>query len=121
NLGPWKYLALLGAFIVFLLSIVAPFGVLLLNSFRGSMGLPLGPGNFVGWQNYQTILSDRTIINAFSNSFVASTLGTVIAVFIAVIASWLVYKTRLKYRGAIVPLMLSPLAFPGAVFAIGLI
>lgn len=121
DLGGLKLVAMLFAAIVFVLSIVAPFGVLLLNSFRGSMGLPLGPENFVGWENYRTILSDSMIVDAFRNSIVAAIAGTSIAVVVALVASWLVHKTNLRRRGFIVPLMLSPLAFPGAVFAIGLI
>lgn len=115
---PW---AALFGLAVFTVSIVLPFGVLLLTSFRQALGRPLTLSNITLTRNYKEVFSQPTIVTALVNSFVLAIAATVIAMAVAVAASWLRLRTRARGNGAIGPIMLAPLAFPGAVFAIGLI
>jgi iron(III) transport system permease protein len=121
ELGKLKPLAMLFSLGVFVISIVLPFGVLLATSMRGAIGLPLGGDNFVLTDNYRSVFSDPKVIDALTNSLLLALGGTAIAIAIAVIAAWLVHRTKARSNGVIAPMMAAPLAFPGAVLGIGII
>ncbi len=120
-LGLAKPFALLFAVTVFVVSLVLPFGILFLTSFRRALGLPLERGNLVLLENYQRVFQAPEIAMAFRNSFVLAGGAVVLAVAVALLASWLVQRTTARSNAVIGPVMTSSLAFPGAVLGIGLI
>ncbi len=120
-LGRARLPAALFATAVFVVTLVLPFGILALTSFRRAIGLPLGPDNLVLFDNYQRVLDNPQIVEAFANSFLLSVGAVLIGLALALLASWLVQRTRGRSNAVIAPVMLSPLAFPGAVFGIGMI
>lgn len=121
RLGLWKWVACSFSGVVVLLSIVLPFGVLLVTSTRRAVGLPLGPDNFAPLDNYRQALSQPQIVSAFTNSVGLALAATVSALLVSVVAAWLRHRTVARTNSTIPAVMASPLAFPGAVFAIGLI
>lgn len=121
QLGVWKAPALLFASAVLMLSLVLPFGVLLLTSFRKAVGRPLGWDNFSLTDNYVRVFSQPGILAAFVNSIVLALVATLAATAVAILAAWLKHRTTGRSNGLIPPVMASPLAFPGAIFAIGVI
>ncbi|TFV61943.1 iron ABC transporter permease [Geodermatophilus sp. DF01-2] len=106
---------------VVLLSIVLPFGVLLVTSFREALGRPLGWDNFTLTGNYEQVFGRPLITAAMRNSFALAVAGTVLALAVALLAAWLAHRTRARSNALIAPVMAAPLAFPGAVLGIGLI
>jgi iron(III) transport system permease protein len=121
RLGPWRWPAWLFGVVVMLVSVVLPFGVLLLTSFRKAIGLPLGPGNLVLFDNYRALLHQPEILESFWNSLWISLVATVASIAVAVLAVWLLEGGRWRLRGLIQPSMLAPLAFPGAILGIAMI
>jgi iron(III) transport system permease protein len=121
RLGPWRWPAWLFGVVVMLVSVVLPFGVLLLTSFRKAIGLPLGPGNLVLFDNYRALLHQPEILESFWNSLWISLVATVASIAVAVLAVWLLERGRSRLRGLIQPSMLAPLAFPGAILGIAMI
>ncbi|MEQ3554260.1 iron ABC transporter permease [Pseudonocardia nematodicida] len=121
RLGALRPLAVGVCATVVLFSIVLPFGILLVTSTRRAIGLPLGPDNFVPVQNYATTFAQPRVAVALGNSLVLALAGTAIALVIAVVASWLVTRTRARSNAVITPVMAAPLAFPGAILGIGII
>ncbi|WP_346619458.1 iron ABC transporter permease [Blastococcus montanus] len=121
HLGGARFLALGFCSLVVLLSLVLPFGVLLVTSFREALGRPLGWDNFTLTGNYEAVFSRPLIAAAMGNSFVLALGGTVLALAVALLASWLVHRTKARSNAAIIGAMAAPLAFPGAVLGIGLI
>ena len=106
---------------IFVVSIVLPFGVLVLTSFRKAIGLPLTLENMVLWDNYAALWEQESILRAFFNSLWIALGATILSLFIAFLAAWLVERTTWKGRRAVQPMMLAPLAFPGAILGIAMI
>jgi iron(III) transport system permease protein len=120
-LGIWRLPAFLFGAALLLLSIVLPFGVLLLTSFRKAIGLPLSTDNFVLLDNYRALVEHPEILRSFVNSLVIALLATVAAIAIALLGAWLAQRSTLRARGSISPIMLAPLAFPGAILGIAMV
>ncbi|MGY2082171.1 ABC transporter permease [Blastococcus sp. SYSU DS0539] len=121
HLGGASFLALGFCSLVVVLSLVLPFGVLLVTSFRKALGRPLGWDNFTLTGNYEEVFGRPLIAAAMGNSFILALGGTVLALAVALLASWLVHRTKARSNAVIVGAMAAPLAFPGAVLGIGLI
>jgi iron(III) transport system permease protein len=115
----WAFFA--GGLAVFVISVILPFGVLVLTSFRKAIGLPLAWENFVLWENYAALLEQESILRSFFNSLWIAVGATVASLFVAFLAGWLLERTNWKGRFGIQPLMLAPLAFPGAILGIAMI
>lgn len=121
RLGMWRWPAWLFGVAVVMVSVVLPFGVLLLTSFRKAIGLPLSLGNLVLFDNYRALLDQPEILESFWNSLWISLVATLASIVVAVLAVWLLERGRSRLRGVIQPSMLAPLAFPGAILGIAMI
>jgi iron(III) transport system permease protein len=121
RLGRWRPVALLFVAGVIVFSLVLPFGVLLLTSFRRALGLPLGPDNFTLSDNYQRVFDQPQITQAFTNSGVLAFAAVAFGIVFAFLAAWLVQRHRNRANAVVPASMLAPLAFPGAVIGIALI
>lgn len=121
KLGWRKVPALALCFGIFTVTLVLPFGILALTSFRRAIGRPLSATNLVFADNYLSVLNNPQIVAAFRNSLALAVTGTLAAVLLALLAVWLLHRTRSRWNRILAPVMLAPLAFPGAVLAIGLI
>lgn len=121
DLGRWRWPMWLFSMGVFVTSIVLPFGVLILTSFRRAVGEPLSRDNLVLWDNYRALLEQDTILRSFVNSIWIALAASIGAMVLAYLAVWL--RTRAGWGGARVvqPLMLAPLAFPGAILGIAML
>lgn len=121
RLGPWRWAAWSFGVSVMLVSVVLPFGVLLLTSFRRAIGLPLTPDNLVLTENYRALFEEPEILVSFANSLWIALVATVASIAVAVLAVWLLERGRTRLGRFIQPAMLAPLAFPGAVLGIAMI
>ena len=121
HLGVWRWVAWSFGFVVLLFSIVLPFGVLLLTSFRKAVGLPLTWDNLVLFDNYRALVERPAILESFWNSLWIALVATVASIAVAVLAVWLLERSRTRLRPAIQPFMLAPLAFPGAILGIAMV
>lgn len=121
DLGRWRWPACLLGSGVMLLSVVLPFGVLLLTSFRKAIGLPLTWENLVFTANYRALFEQPEIMLSFWNSLWIALVATFASIVVAVLAVWLVERSRSRVRPFIQPSMLAPLAFPGAVLGIAMV
>lgn len=121
RLGAWRWVAWLFGAVVLLFSIVLPFGVLLLTSFRKAVGLPLTWDNMVLFDNYRALVERPAILESFWNSLWIALVATVASIAVAVLAVWLLERSRTRLRPLIQPFMLAPLAFPGAILGIAMV
>lgn len=121
RLGGWRAPATAFCFGVLVVSLVLPFGMLVLISFKRAMGLPLAWDNLVLAENYLRVLDQDQVIEAFRNSFLLAFLAVTFGIAFSLLAAWLVQRNRSRVNPAIAPVMTSPLAFPGAVIGIALI
>lgn len=120
-LGKHRWTAGAFAAVVVTFSILLPYGVLVLTSFRRAIGAPLTWDNLNFTENYMRLLEQPAVIKAFRNSIVLSVSAVVLSIVLGILAAWLVQRTRAPSNSLIAPTMLSPLAFPGAVLGIALI
>lgn len=121
ELGPWRIPAFLAGVTVFTISIVLPFGVLVLTSFRKAIGLPLTWENMVLWDNYAKVFEQDSIMRSFFNSLWIALAATILSLVIAFLAAWILERTSWRGRATIQPMMFAPLAFPGAILGIAMI
>lgn len=121
RLGRGRIPAVAFCSLVLILTLVAPFGILVATSFRQALGRPFGADNFTLTGNYAEVFGQPLIAAALGSSLLLAVAATVIAVAVAVIASWLSQRTRARSNAFITPAMAAPLAFPGAILGIGLI
>lgn len=121
RLGAWRWPAWGFGCGVMTVSVVLPFGVLLLTSFRKAIGLPLAPENMVLGDNYLALLDQPEILVSFWNSLWIALVATIASLLVAVLAAWLLERSRSRLRALIQPSMLAPLAFPGAVLGIAMV
>lgn len=120
-LGRYRWVGGAFAAAVVTLSIVLPYGVLVLTSFRKAIGAPLTWANLDFTANYVRLLEQPSVIKAFRNSIVLSVGAVVVSIMLGVLAAWMLQRTRARSNTLVAPTMLSPLAFPGAVLGIALI
>lgn len=119
RLGKWQPLAWLFVGAVIVVSLVLPFGVLILTGFRKAIGLPLSFDNLVFTDNYRTVLGQPQVVSSFFNSLVLAFVAVVIATVLSLLAAWL--TERGGYRRLIPAVMSAPLAFPGAMLGVAAI
>lgn len=121
RLGAWRWAAFAAAVLVIFLSLGLPYGILLLTSFRETIGVPLTLDNMVLFENYRPLLEQPRIFESFVNSLSLALLGTVASILVAIIAVWTMERSRSRVRSLVQPSMLAPLAFPGAILGIAMI
>lgn len=119
-LGRWKWAAL--AFVFFYLSIevFVPFSVLLWASLLPYLQLPsaeaLSSLTFKHYIELPTHVGPRPFINTLILMFTVPTL----TMFLSVLVSWIVIRTRVSFRGFLDTLVFIPHAVPGILMAVGL-
>ncbi|HYQ97263.1 MAG TPA: iron ABC transporter permease [Candidatus Nitrosocosmicus sp.] len=119
-LGRWKWAAL--AFVFFYLSIevFVPFSVLLWASRLPYLQLPSAEARssltFKHYIELPTHVGPRPFINTLILMFAVPTL----TMFLSVLVSWIVIRTRVSFRGFLDTLVFIPHAVPGILMAVGL-
>lgn len=121
RLGWSRWVGFAGCMGILVVSLVMPFGTLLVTGFRRSLGLPLGRDNFVLFRNYLRLFRLPEVSTAFWHSFLLAVGAVVASSAFALLAAWLVQRDRSMIRPLVQPTMLSPLAFPGALMGIALV
>src|SRR5262245_4841354 len=119
-LGPWRWVVLGFAVVVFLVSIVAPYSTLLAVSFSKSWGLEFWKNLTLA--NYKFILFEYNVTQrAILNSRMLASLAASIAVLLGAVIGWIDLRTRAPGRKLLDYASLIPLGLPGIVMAVALI
>lgn len=121
QLGRWRLVALGGCLAVLVFSLVLPFGVLVLTSFRKAIGVPLSWDNFVLFDNYAALIERPELLMSLVHSLILAAVAVIGAVLVSLLAAWLIERTRARSNRLIEPVMLTPLALPGAVLGIAMV
>ncbi|MBI2935047.1 MAG: iron ABC transporter permease [Chloroflexi bacterium] len=122
KLGPYK---LLGAgFLVFYVLVVAavPLSVLLWNSIIPSSMLPSGEAiSQLTLQNFRLLFNMPRVLLAFRNTFIIGLVASAGCVALALVASWILVRTRIKGRWLLDVFSFVPLTIPGITLGVALI
>jgi len=121
RLGKWRYLTLAINILYLLLSILLPYGILLLVSFLNFWSGDIS-AELLTLNNYhQVLLEDEAIIRAIRNSLFVSIAGGFLCLLMTMLVSYLIIRTRIKGRGFFDYLTMLPVGIPGMVIAVGLL
>ncbi len=121
DLGPWRWAA--AAFIWLMVVIEGlPAAYMVLASFLKSLGI----GRVSLWQNftdanYRQLAAFPGIAFSMFNSFIIALISASGAVVLAVIASWLMARARVRGRRVLDVLISLPLVFPGVVMGLAML
>lgn len=117
----WRIPASMACLGVFVIGLALPYGALVFVTFEKAVGAPLSASNFHWPSSYVNIWHNSSVMNGFIHSFGLALATVVFGVIVALLAAWLVNRTKLRLRSIVAPTMLVPLALPGAVLGVALI
>ena len=123
KLGKWKWGGFAFCFGAVLVSFILPIAILVLVSLVPSYTVAPGYNTFGVFtlNNYVKAFHTALFWTATANSFELSIGTGVVATLIATVMGYVLIKGRTRFSGLFQYLSLLPLAFPGVVYAIGLI
>jgi len=123
KLGKWKWGGFAFCFGAVLVSFILPIAILVLVSLVPSYTVAPGYNTFGVFtlNNYVKAFHTALFWTATTNSFELSIGTGVVATLIATVMGYVLIKGRTRFSGLFQYLSLLPLAFPGVVYAIGLI
>ena len=114
----WLLMGISWSYIV--LAVILPLAALLLTSFQKFATVILSDSVFT-LANYQTALSTGTLGQAFVNSLILGLSVATIGVPVIGVLTWIIYRSRLRGRGAIEYVVMFPQAVPRLIFGLGLL
>ncbi|MEX1030298.1 MAG: iron ABC transporter permease [Paenibacillaceae bacterium] len=121
DLGKWRYATAGISLVYFFVVMFLPFLVLLWTSLQPYYRAPsLSALETLTLKNYDYVFSYPAIGRAFFNSFSLAILAATIVMIITAVTSWIIIKTRIRWRYMLDNLVSLPLVFPGIVFGLAL-
>jgi iron(III) transport system permease protein len=122
DLGPWRYVTLASACLIFFTALILPVLVLLWSSFIPYYGIPsrelLGR---LTWNNYLYILNYPLAAVAFKNSLYLSIGSATLTMLLTSAIAWITVRTRIRGRGVLESVTFLPITIPGIVLGVSLI
>ena len=122
DLGPWRYVTLASACVIFFTALALPLIVLLWSSFIPYYGIPSREllEKFT-WDNYKYILNYPLAKVAFKNSFYLSIGSATLTMLLTSVISWITVRTRIRGRVLLESVAFLPITIPGIVLGVSLI
>jgi len=115
---PWAALLVLGYFV---LAVALPILILLYSSLLQTYEQPsISALGDLTLDNYRTLFEDSGIVNSFQNTVIVAVCAATAAMFLSLVASWVVVRTKSAGRRVLDALAFSPLVIPGLVFGVAL-
>jgi iron(III) transport system permease protein len=122
GLGRWRYPALIPFVLYFLLTVGAPFFVLLWTSFVPFYAPPSAEMlQQLTLKNYQNVIDEPNFLNSVFNTLLLTVSAGVATMAIALLVSWVVIRTRHPARFILDGMTFLSFAIPGVVVAVALI
>jgi iron(III) transport system permease protein len=122
SLGRWRYAAL-GIFVAyFLLTVAAPFAILLWASLLPSYRVPsMQFLSLVTLRNYAEVFSQPHIFSVIWNTLWLMALSATATMVLAFVVSWVIVRTQVRGRAFLDTFLFLPHAIPGIVVALALV
>jgi iron(III) transport system permease protein len=122
SLGGWRYAAL-GIFVVyFLLTVAAPFAILLWASLLPSYRVPsMQFLSLVSLRNYAEVFSQPHIFSVIWNTLSLMAISATATMVLAFVVSWVIVRTQVRGRAFLDTFLFLPHAIPGIVVALALV
>ncbi len=122
DLGPWRYVTLASACLIFFIALILPLCVLLWSSLIPYYGVPskelLAKLTLA---NYNYILNYPLAWVAFKNSFYLSIGSASLTMLLTSVIAWITVRTKMRGRGVLESVTFLPITIPGIVLGVSLI
>jgi iron(III) transport system permease protein len=122
SIGKWRYAAL-GLFVLyFLLTVVAPFAILVWASLLPTYRAPSFEAlSFVSSANYREAFARPQLLSVACNTLILMAIAATATMALALFVSWIVVRTKLRGRSLLDGIMFLPHSIPGIVIALAMI
>jgi iron(III) transport system permease protein len=122
DLGPWRYVTLASACVIFFTAVIMPILVLLWSSFIPYYGVPSREllEKFT-WANYQYILNYPLAKVAFKNSFYLSVGSATLTMLLTSVIAWITVRSKVRGKALLESVTFLPITIPGIVLGVSLI
>jgi iron(III) transport system permease protein len=122
RLGAWRWPALAGVAVYFVLAVVAPFAVLLWTSLLPYQARATAEAlKLVSLANHAELFANPRLLLAVQNSAVAALVAATVVAALSALISWVVIRTKSPGRRWLDTLAFLPIAIPGVMISVGLI
>jgi iron(III) transport system permease protein len=122
RLGRWRWAALGGVGVYFLLAVVLPVGMLLWTSLMPFQARPSWANlSLVTLENHMDFLASPRVFEAVANTALVAVLAATLVAFIATLAAWTTIRLRAPASGVLDTLAFLPIAIPGVMMGVALI
>lgn len=122
DLGRWRWLALAGFAVFFLVAVALPLLMLLWASFLPSYESPsMAALHHLSLTNYSQIAHRPGLVAALRNSLITSISAGLIVTALSAIVAYLTVKTKIRGRGILDALATVPIAVPSVVMGVGIL
>jgi iron(III) transport system permease protein len=122
SLGRWRHAALAMFVVYFLLTVLAPFAILLWASLLPSYRLPsMEALALLSLRNFNEILSRPHFLAVVWNTLILMALAATATMLLAFFVSWIVVRTKIHGRAILDGLLFLPHSIPGIVIALAMI
>ena len=120
--GFWKNFGFFSIMFLFILIIILPILCIVLLSFvpRGAMAVDIFPKTF-SLDNYFEFFQRKQTLQPFLNSLKMALIGTIGAVTVGTISSYIIIKTKVKIRFLVELLVFLPWALPASTVGVNMI
>lgn len=122
SLGRWRYAALAMFLLYFVLTVLAPFAILLWASLLPSYRIPSSAAlPFLSLANYREVFSRPHFFSVIWNTLLLMGLAATATMLLAFFVSWIVVRTKIRGRAILDGLLFLPHSIPGIVIALAMI
>lgn len=122
DLGRWRWLALAGFAVFFLVAVALPLLMLLWASFLPSYESPsMAALHHLSLTNYSQIAHRPGLVAALRNSLITSISAGLIVTALSAVVAYLTVKTKIRGRGILDALATVPIAVPSVVMGVGIL
>ncbi|MFD7443671.1 ABC transporter permease [Streptomyces sp. NPDC059909] len=116
DLGPWRWVAGAGAFLVFMVYL-APVLAMMLTSFWPQIGRGDGLGELT-LRNYEQVAGYRDIWTGVSNSIVVGVGSATAATLLCLVAAFIIVRSKVRGRQMLDHVLSVPIVIPGTVLGL---
>jgi iron(III) transport system permease protein len=122
RLGPWKYFALAGVMVYFLVAVILPTLILVWASLLRYY-VPFSPDRFhlVSLHNYRLIFGRDDFMTALQNTLITSCVAATVSMLLAAVIAWYLVRRPGLLARVLGVISFMPLAIPNVIIALALL
>ncbi|MGV6875626.1 ABC transporter permease [Pseudochelatococcus sp. B33] len=121
KLGVWRYLTLTICLLYVFMSIILPYGALFFTSFQPYLNFKFDPNLWTFDKYVEVLFRNPVTLRAILNSFILGVGGATLTIFLSLIVSYVVMRTKVPGKNFLSYLSTYPAGVPAVVFGVALL